>query len=194
MHFFWKFLVKEGNEFQHIPYALRIYSNYEDMRGSYLEAELESHPVAYKAQTRNPSYKSLPQRFKDSMCASHEFVDIDGFAYSVRISGHEAVGQVCSPVKEAAPSKLYYAKILADFVHHFAVDVALYGSASENLCLDAVNVIHYPACPKVLIAKVLTAQGKSLLITKSEYGWTLRELSAAPKKVYIFTQTPRTFS
>ena len=192
--YFWKFLVKEGNEFQHIPYALRIYSNYEDMKGSYLDAELESQPAAYKAQTRNPSYKPMAQRFKDSMCSTREFVDIDGYAYSVKISGFESAGQVSSPVKEAAPSKLYYAKILADFAHHFAADAVLYGSASENLCREANSIIHYPACPKILVAKVRTNQGKSVLITKSEYGWTLRELSAAPKKVYIFTQTPRTFS
>lgn len=192
--YFWKFLSKEGNNLGDAPYTLRVYSNYEDLRGSYLEATLCSHPAAYKAQSRKSCHKSLGQIFKDSMCASHEFVDIDGFAYSVKTSDFESVGHVCSPVKEAAPAKMYYAKILADFAHHFATDAVLYGSASENLCREAANIIHYPECPKVLVAKVLTSQGKSILITKSEYGWALRELSSAPKKVYIFTQTSRTFS
>lgn len=191
--YFWKFLVKEGSSLCDVPYTLRVYSNYEDLRGSYLEATLCSPPAAYKAQTRNPCYKPLAQRFKDAMCSSWEFVDQDGFAYSVTVSGFDSAGRVSSPVKEAAPSKLYYAKILADFAHHFATDAVLYGSVSENICREASSIIHCPEDPKVLIAKVLTAQGKSILITKSEYGWALRELSAAPKKVYIFTQIPRTF-
>ena len=192
--YFWKFLSKEGNSFSDIPHTLRVYSNYEDMKWSYLEAVLDSRPAAYKAQTRNPKYKPMNQCFKDSMCATHDFIDQDGYAYSVKIGDSDSVGQVCSPVKEAAPSKMYYAKVLADFAHHFEADALLWGEAPEELCREASNVVRYQACPKVLVAKVGTSDGRSLLITKSEYGWALRELSSAPEKVYIFTQTPRTFS